>query len=260
MSGVAGSLVTVLAGIFLAASPDSPSPSASISWITAPWSLSSTYRAELLRQSATLERALQAPEVSPILSELSGYGDLTIYVVTITNNTERVSKELLVTADRAVLAAVSKSQADKMTLVTGATPARIASLAPSETARIVLVTKELLLSDGPSVRILHDGRRIHPAKLTITKYDDPFGLMTLAVRYSPWSTIALAGFIVIVLALLCVSIWLTTISNNFPALVKQTTDKELERTVRFADFIRKNHANKLPETLRASPSSEPTNS
>jgi hypothetical protein len=258
IGGIAGSLATAFVGVLLASAPDGPMPSARVSWINVPWNIGWINRTELLKQAPVLEKVFQTAEIPNIIND-AGFRDLNIFTINIKNTSEQVTKEVQVIANDMIFSAVSTSKANaKFVMVAGNAPVKIPMLVPGESAELVLVTKELILSAGPSVRILHNGRLVKPTMATFSDYDDPFGITSLIIRYTPLSQMLVIGIAAFLLFLVGVGIWVAAINNNFPSLARHTGKPEKRRIVRFADYIREHHKDELTEALREPPRPAPT--
>ena len=67
----------------------------------------------------------------------------------------------------------------------------------------------------------------------------------------------IVGLLFLVALFIFAVIYTLSIQNNFPRLVKSIKDAEATRLVRFGDYIRAEHPEKLPVTLREHPLSKP---
>ena len=258
LAGVFGSIATVLVTYLLSASPDGPQPKVSVSWISSPTTRIAGDN-DLDRQAKLLENLFGVPDVPYISTFLRVHGDVTLFAITISNDTNKRTKDVEIFGEAICCAIVvtGRGADKKFKYFPNKTPITIPPMGPEESARVFMLGTAYSYYSSFPLRILHAGARLNPYINTFHDRTVLIGTVPFLIKYAEFVDFAVILLLGLLLIFIAAVIHAIAVQNNFPRLIKSTSDAEASRIVRFSDFIREKYAQKLEPTLREPPRPSP---
>jgi hypothetical protein len=251
--GVGGALATAVIYYFFSPS-GGPIPSVQAAWVAIPIPRSVADYAELEKQAPILEKVFQTKDIPELVQTLRFNSSFMIFEVTITNNTNQVSKSFEISADKQLFGFASRERGKNVeqAYFRKAVPVAVQPLNPHESVQVILLTERLFWYSELPVRALYDGKLVSIRPAVMTDKDDEFGIVSFLIR-NPFIQFLMlpAVFFIVLFGLILVA--LQSVQNKFSELVQIMSNKEAERIVRLADYLRAEHPHKLSRSLQAPP-------
>lgn len=260
LAAVLGAVVAALLGLILAKPTEGPYPTVEVAWISFP--MATFYNIDDVRKEPNLLPSMGrqfGQSVTPLLVFFanSERRDFTLFTVTVSNKTDRRTKEVDISGDGFCCYLVSSGLISSKFLFGREGPIKLPALQPGEETKVLILASSYSFYQSFPLHILSDGKLIQPTKVRLDRNSTPFGIVPKLIEYPELSEVVILVVLSVIAIVLLAFIHVLSILDNFPKMIKRTGNIEASRYVRFADYIRAEHPEKLPVSLRAHPASKP---
>lgn len=206
-----------------------------------------------------LDNLFGVPDVPYISSFLRAHADVTLFAITVSNDTSRRTKDVEIFGEAlcCALVVIGRGADRKFKYFPNKTPITIPPLGPEEIATVLALGTGYSYYNSFPLRILHAGARLSADVHTFHDRHVLIGTVPFLIKYASFADLAFVLLLALLLLFIGIAFYSNSIQNNFPSLIKATSDAEANRIVRFSDFIREKHAQKLDPILRE-PARPPT--